>query len=239
MVKLSHKFSKSQISAAIACVLMIVACVVFGIFVRCSYARVSLDSSAYANAKVSFEQEYAEYLDYNMTSMDFETARSILDEYDYIFKVKCKTIEHCYSCTKYVCSVLETVKGDSNESGKDIVLYQWNWFESDKDGLSFCPTDDMMPMKSGSEYLVFAAGKDYCAEYQRTLDKNEYSIGLNYVPTIYILNKTQTEPIDINNDTVYSSLDEKYYLCFSREALNNANKLSKQITEYYLNIESK
>lgn len=231
---MSGKLSKTQISAIISCVLLIVACIVYGIIVRFSYSRVSLDCSAYAKAKVCFEQEYAEYLDYNMESMDFETAKAILDDYNYIFKVKCKEIEHCYSCTKYICSVLETVKGDPDESGKDIVLYQWNWFEWEKNGLSLYPTDDMLPMKDGMEYLVFAASKDYCAEYQQTLDKNEYSIGLNYVPTIYILNKTQTEPIDINNDTVYSSLDDKYYLCFSQEALNNVNKVAKQITDYYM-----
>lgn len=231
---MSGKLSKTQIAATVACVLLTAVCVVFGMIVRFSYARVSLDSSAYANAKVSFEQDHAEYFDYNMESMDFETARDILDDYDHVFKVKCKTIEHCYSCTKYICSVLETVKGDPDETGKDIVLYQWNWFESEDNGLLFCPTDDMLPMKDGMEYLVFAASKDYCAEYQQTLDKNEYSIGLNYVPTIYILNKTQTEPIDINNDTVYSSFDDKYYLCFSQEALNNVNKVAKQITDYYM-----
>lgn len=232
MAKLLNKLSKNQRNVLIFSVLIIVISVAFGVFIRCSYNRISLDESAYSNAEFSMNKDDAEYIDYKLENLEFDAVKMILDDYDFILRIECLQTEHCYNCTKYICKLIDTVKG--NENGEKIVLYQWNSFTAADGKLLYEPIDNMLSLKNGKEYLIFARKRDYCQEYQKTLDYNEYSLGLNEVPTAFILNEEQTSFVDINKDKVYSSLHDKYYLCFSESALKNINDISKHVINHYI-----
>ncbi len=230
------KLSKNQAIAFLICILLILITAGFGIFIRLSYPTVSLDESSYPNATVSFTEEDSQRIDFDLLDLDLEKAKMILNEYNSVFTVKCLETEHCFNCTKYICKVTDTIKNDVDETGKNIVIYQWNFFDmTGKDEFSFVPIDDRMPLKNNNEYLVFTVKKDYCNEYLETLECNEYSLGLNALPVAFVLDNQQNRFVDINRDTVFSSLDDINYLCFSDEALTNINIVSEQVIEYYTN----
>lgn len=237
MAKLFSKLSKNQAVAFLICILLILVTVGFGIIIRLSYPTVSLDESSYPNAKVSFTEESSQRIDFDLLSLDFEKAKMALDEYNSVFTVECLETEHCFNCTKYICKVTKTIKNDVDETDKNIVIYQWNFFDMNgEDEFSFVPIDDRMPLKPNNEYLVFTVKKDYCSEYLETLECNEYSLGLNVLPVAFVLDNQQSRFVDINKDSVFSSLDDINYLCFSKEALININHVSEQVIDYYTNL---
>lgn len=234
MVKL-FKLSGIQKITTIVCIGIILVGMTFGILTKCTFSRLSEEKTSYDNAKLYFDEQTALYIDemYNKTS--FEEALLILDEYDYIFKVKCISSEHCYQCTKFNAEVTDTVKGVIDETGNEIVLYQWVSFEETDDGVfAFNSPDNSLLLKEGNEYLVFCQKRDYYPEYQKKLNCNEYSIALtSSVPSAYLLNKYQQDYIDLSKDTTYSDIEDLSYACFSKESLSDINKLSEKIIDHY------
>ena len=223
-----------QKSAIIICFVLIAIGVAFGFFTRINYSHLSVQAAAYENAIIEFGEDEAFYIDEMSNKTKPEDAISILDEYPYAFLVECEKTEHCFECTKYIVKVDKVIKGDNDETGNNIVLYQWVWFEkSDENQLSFNSPDYSLPLIENKKYLVFAEKRDYCNEYQRTLKYNEYSIPLRGpVPTAYIINDVQNRYI-ISSDNTYSSISDMYYLCFSKESLKDINSLSDYVIKHY------
>ncbi len=231
--------SKNQKSTIIVCFVLIIFSVAAGIITRCSYSKISLEITAYDNAKLDFTEDYIEIHDKaNIFSCEAKNAISNLDKYNNsIFEIKCISVEYCYYCIKYNAKVINTIKGETDETGKNIILYEFGggfYTNPDKASLGYSPYSDTLPLKENKNYLVFANKRDYCYEYQQTLDCNEYSIGvMTNSPTVFALDEEQTTFIDINKDKIYSSLNDKYYICFSQEALDHINMFAKDIIDYY------
>ena len=215
---------------------LIALAVLVGIITRSSYSTLSLNYEAYKNAKLNFTQEHAEAYDETIMNYNFDMAqREYEQNCDYIFKIKCIGVEHCYGCTKYTAEVLKTVKGDIDETGKGIAIYHAAWFYEDSDNsLVFSEFDDSFPLKPGKNYLVFANKKNYIEEYQRTLECNEYYLEpFIYHPKIYALEEPQSDFVDLNKDKTLADVEDQYYVCFSQEALNHMNRFAGEIIEYY------
>lgn len=231
---MSAKLSKNQIIALIIGIVLVLIAFVLAVIMRFSYSTASLDESAYSNAKVSLGEENVLGVDSNLLDYNFESAKMILDEYNSVFRVECLQTEHCYHCTKYICRVIDTIKNDIDENGKNIIIYQWNFFEMGiDDEFYFNPIDYCMPMRNNQEYLVFTEKKDYCDEYLETLKYNEYSQGLQNIPTAFAIDNQQSRFVDLKKDTSFSSLDDINYICFSDEALNQINNISEKVIKHY------
>lgn len=227
--------NKSEIQKAgiIVLTVLIIGGLIFAGAARMSYSKMSQNQKYINNASVQFDEETAQYIDYENTSLTYDILNQDLQIYNYIFKVRIESAEHCYNCTKYTFVILDSIKGNENKGNK-AVLYQWGGIDEYENKLIFRSMDNSMPLKVNKEYLIFADKRDYYEAYQNTLECNEYSLGLrNSGPTAFILNETQNDFININHDTTYSALEDKYYTCFSQEALDNINKISKQIINEY------
>lgn len=235
MGKLKIKLSHIQIIGTALCCIVITVGIIFGAFTKSSYLKMTQDKSSISNAVLFLDDESAYYLDYQYSVIDFDSAIYELENYSYIFKIKCVDSKLCYDCTRYTVNVIDTIKGDTNENGNDIVLYQWLGFDKiSNDKLAFSSPDFSMPLKPNKEYLVFAEKRDYYSEYQKTLPSNEYSLGvMGICPKAFVINDTQNTFADVKSDKTYSDIENLYYLCFSQEALENINKLSGQIISYY------
>lgn len=229
------KLSSIQKTTITLCSAVVLLGVIFGIIANCTFSRLSNFEESYDNAKIYYEEEAIFYIDEMCNKTSLEEAIIVLSEYDYIFKVKCLSTKHCYQCTKYDAVVTDTIKGDIDETGNNIVLYQWVFFEkNDAESLILNSPDFSIPLKDETEYLVFCQKRNYYPEYQKTLNCNEYSIGLrSNVPSTFILNDTQKDYIDISRDKTYSDIKDKYYVCFSQESLDRINKVSSEIIAYY------
>ena len=103
-----------------------------------------------------------------------------------------------------------------------------------EDKLIYSSYDNSLPLQKDNEYLIFSEKRCYDEDYQKTLECNEYSMGLRNVgPTAFILNKTQQDFINISDGIHYGDLKDKYYTCFSQKALDNVNKVSAEIICQY------
>ena len=235
MVKLFKNLSKNQKSTLIVLMILIVFSISLGVATRLSYSRLSLNEEAYNDAKLSFTSQYANETDENIMGYSVEGAKHELENAcDYIFEIRCLNVEHCYETTKYNVEVLKTVKGDIDESGKNIVIYHAQFFENVDNLMSFFDIDGSIPLKQGKKYLVFLNKMNYNNIYQRTLDHNEYYLEV-FVdhPVAYALDEIQSTYIDIERDKTFSSLEDKSYICFSQEALDHINQFSTEMIEYY------
>lgn len=209
----------------------------FGILTKSSFLHLSEQPAAYDNAVLDFSEDAMMEIDAIADFASLEQAKDSLDKYPYAFIVRCTDTQHCYQCTKFTAEVLKTIKGDVDETGRTITLYQWVFFEKrDKNRLVFSTPEFSLPLAEGKEYLVFAIGREYYEGYRKTLAYNEYSMGCSsYAPCAYIINDTQKDYIRLNENSTYSEISDKYYLCFSENALKKVNKLSKEVINYYCN----
>lgn len=234
MEKLFKIFRVQRITITVFSLLIAIA-VALGVITNHSFLRAD-GEEIYDNASVTFNEDTPFYIDEMANKTSLEEALVTLDESNYALRIECLEAEPCFNCTKYKARVLQTVKGDIDEAGNEIVVYQWVSFsKGDGETLSFVSPDFSMPLSVGGEYLVFADKRDYCEEYQSTLECNEYSIALRGpVPTAYILNDVQKDYIHTSSDKTFLSLKNKYYPCFSEESLANINNLSKRVIQHYL-----
>lgn len=228
--------SEIQKTGILVCIVLIICACVFSIFMQYGYSRMSQDKKNVDNALFQITSEDAQYLDYASEEMSFDTLSYELNCYSNAFIGKCVDAVICYDCIKYTFSVSETVKGNENENGKNIIVYQWMGLDRlSHDRLTITSYDFSMPMKLNDEYLIFAIKRDYYEGYQQTLKYNEYSLGLKSStgPAAFVLNKTQKRFVDINSDLSYKNFSDIYYLCFSQEALDKINQVSKQVINKY------
>lgn len=230
-VKVSHL----QIVGISICCLAILTGIIFGILTKCSYLKLTQDKNKLSNAALFMDEDMANALDYQYSEINLDSAKYELDCYSYAFRVKCIDAQPCYHCMKFTVNVIDTVKGEINENGNDIVIYQWLGFDKiSSEKLAFNSPDFSMPLKIGKEYLVFAEKRDYYMDYQKTLLSNEYSLGLmGMCPTAFVIDDTQVDYADISTDKVYSDIEDLYYLCFSQKALDNINEVSNKLISYY------
>ncbi len=220
--------------ALIICLALIIIGIVFGVFTKSSFLKLTEDEKSILSAELLIDEGTATGIDESYIGLDFKTAKRELEKYSYVFRVKCIDSQLCYCCTKHTVTVIDTIKGNINENGNDIVIYQLGSFDKYNDALSFNSYDYTMPLKAGKEYIVFAEKRDYYEDYQITLKSNEYSLGMKEsAPTAYILNDTQKGYSDISRDKTYSDIKHLYYLCFSQKALDNINNVAKQVISYY------
>lgn len=222
-----------------ACVILIALGAVLGTVTRRSYIGTALDDNAYKNADLGISAEYAAEYDDDISRYYSDIGKVIdcLDKNcEYAFEIDCLAVEHCYNATKYKVKVENTVKGDIDETGKEITVYQSCMFQASSDGrLLFNNVDISAPLKVGDSYLIFVNKKEYMEEYQRTLGCNEYCLDIfTDAPTAYVLNKKQTEFIDVSKDKTFSALDGKYYFCFSSQALDKINFIAENIKKHYI-----
>lgn len=228
--------SKNQKNALTVCGILIAFAVLIGIITRLSYSTLSLNDEAYNSAKLNFTPEHAEEYDETIMNYNLDLALREYDQTcDYIFKISVLSVEHCYGCTKYDAQVLKTVKGDINETGKNITIYHAVWFYEDGDNsLVFSEFDYSFPLRPGKTYLVFANKKDYMEAYQQTLDCNEYCLEpFIYHPTIYALGEPQSDFVDLNKDKTLADVEDQHFICFSQEALEHMNRFAHEVIEYY------
>lgn len=228
--------SKNQKNALILSAILIAFAVIAGIITRLSYSTLSLNNEAYNSAKLDFTAEHAEEYDEAIMNYNLDLALREYDQNcDHIFKVRVLSVEHCYGCTKYNAEVLKTVKGDIDETGKNITLYHAAWFSADSDNsLVYSEFDYSFPLKPGKDYLVFTNKKDYIDEYQSTLECNEYVIDpFTYHPAIYALDEPQSDFVDLNKDKTLADVKNQHYICFSQEALEHMNRFAGEVIEYY------
>ncbi|MCH5316583.1 MAG: hypothetical protein J1E05_01285 [Eubacterium sp.] len=228
--------SKNQKSTLIVFIILIVFGIALGIATRLSYSRLSLNEEAYNDAKLSFTPQYANETDENIMGYSVEGAKYELENIcDYIFEIRCLDVEHCFETTKYNVEVLKTVKGDIDESGKNIVIYHGSFFcENSDNSMVFYNIDYSIPLKPGKSYLVFVNKMNYTDVYQDTLESNEYYLEVFVChPVSYALDEIQSTYIDIERDKAFSSLEDKSYICFSQEALDHINQFTTEMIEYY------
>ena len=235
MVKLFRNFSKTQKSTFIVCFVLILLSIAAGIITRNSYARITMNDDAYHDALLSVDEEYAKGFD-EEEGLAYIAEKSIqdFDEYfDYVFKAKCLDTINCSGCQKHILQVISTIRGDIDETGNNIACYKLSRFyaSEDKSHMIYDPTEDV-PLKAGKTYLIFANKRDYDEDYQKTLECNEY-VSIGTTPTAFVLDDEQTTYIDINKDKTFATYDDKYYTCFSQEALDHINKFAKEIINHY------
>lgn len=235
MVKLFKEKSEIQKIGFIFCIVMIVGSLILGTVAKNSYSTMSQNPKYIYNATVQFDNEVAEYIDYENLELTYDVLKQDLDSYGTAFIAKIKNIEHCYNCTKYTVEIIKSIKG-VEKKGNTAILYQWGGIDKLEDKLIYNSVDNSLPLQNDNEYLVFSEMRCYDEDYQKTLECNEYSMGLRNVgPTAFILNKTQQEYINISDDIYYKDLKDKYYTCFSQKALDNVNKVSAEIISHYTN----
>ena len=236
MVKLFKRFGTHQNIAFLICILFIISAIAIGQITKASYQHLSDDPDITANARLYFSEDDKYTYDYYSTMLDFDEAVNELNSYEYIFLVEVINTQSCYLCELINAHVVKTIKGNVNEDGNDIILYQWSSFQiDDRETLSLRIVDQSLPIKENKRYLVFARKKNYCKEYQSKLKCNEYSIELQgMAPTVYVVNETQKSYLNFQTDKTFASVSDKYYICFSQEALDNLNNTTKKIIEYFI-----
>lgn len=219
----------------LACCVLTAAAVAFGAATRLSYSTQSKDKSSISKAEVTFEEDFAYQLDEMHSAVDYEQALAELEQNDYIFYAECLDTEICYGCIKYTIQVFQTLKGEEQEAGEEIVLYQLIKFDYTDDDVYFLSPDYSMPLQEGKTYLLFANKRDYDSAYQKTLTANEYSLAISGTfPTALVVDDTQSEYIHANEVSEYGDIEGVYYICFNEAALDNINALSDKIIQHYI-----
>lgn len=233
MVKLFKEKSEIQKIGLIFCSVMILGSLILGTVAKSSYSTMSQNPNYINNATVQFDNELAEYIDYENLELTYDVLKQDLDSYGTVFVAKVTDMEYCYNCTKYTVKIIKSIKG-SEINGNNAILYQWGGIDKLEDKLIYSSYDNSLPLQKDNEYLIFSEKRCYDEDYQKTLECNEYSMGLRNVgPTAFILNKTQQDFINISDGVHYGDLKDKYYTCFSQKALDNVNKVSAEIICQY------
>lgn len=230
-------FAKISFQKAIVAVISIIILIafIFGIITRNSYLSLSQDKSELSNAGLQLSEDFSYEYNNIYSNVDYNTALDELEQSEYIFYAECIDSEICFNCIKYNMNVIKTIKGDAEETSKEIVLYQLLCFDFSKQGVTFISPDNSLPLKAGTEYLIFANKRDYYVDYQKTLDKNEYSLCLSgSFPTAIIVNKIQNEYINISEVEKYSDIKNLYYMCYDKASLDNINEITSQIINHFL-----
>ncbi len=226
---MSVKISFQKTIAVIMSIITLIA-LIFGIITRNSYLSLSQNKNELSSAEIQLSEDWVNEYNYIYSNIDYDTALAELEQCEYIFCVKCIDSEVCYNCIKYTMEVIKTIKGDIEESSNEIILYQLVCFDFSKQGISFISPDNSLPLKIDKEYLIFTNKRNYYEDYQKTLDKNEYSLCLSgNFPTALIINERQDKYINVKEIKNYSDIEDCYYMCFDKEALKNINEVSRQI----------
>lgn len=228
------KMSFQRIILLIVCI-FIVGAILLGIITRISYSTESKDINSILKAEVTFEEDLISQVDELRSTTTYEQALADLDQNEYVFYAKCLDQEVCYGCIKFSLEVIETLKGDIQETGKKIILYQLIKFDFVNNNIYFLSPDYTMPLQEGKTYLLFANKRNYDTAYQKTLQENEYSLAITGAfPTALVVNDTQNEYI--NPDTVkrYGDIKDLYYICFNETAMKNINELCNKIIKHYI-----
>lgn len=228
------KISFQKVIAVIISVIILIA-FIFGIVTRESYLFSSRDKSKISTAELQLSEDFSSEYNNIYSSVDFDTALSELEQSKHIFYAKCIKSEICYDCIKHTMRVIKTIKGDTEETSKEIVLYQLLCFDFHNQKIIFVSPDNTLPLKEGKEYLIFANKRDYYDEYQKRLNKNEYSLCLSgCFPTSLIVNETQNEYVNVSQAKNYSDVENLYYMCYNKTSLNNVNNISQKIINHIL-----
>lgn len=167
---MSVKISFQKTIAIIASIIILVA-LIFGVITRNSFSALSQSKSELLNAKLQLSEDLSYEYNNIYSYVDYDFAITELEQSECIFYAKCIDSELCFDCIKYNMNVIKTIKGDCEETSKEIILYQLLCFDFSKQGITFISPDNSLPLKIGEEYLIFANKKDYYEGYQKTLDK--------------------------------------------------------------------
>lgn len=228
------KSTKLQKAAFVICLLLIAAAVIFGVFTRMSFTDLTSDENAVDNAVVLMDKETAELYDERLLQCNSDYAKQELSSAEYVFKIKCISSEIKYNCTKHTAEVIKTIKGEKDEAGNKIVIYNWLSFsKGDGERLICDHVGNQMPLIPNHEYLVFVSERDYYEGYKKALGHNEYSISLGLVPFTYVIDDVQERYMKAEDDLIYSDIKDLYYICFSQKALDHINEISRNIVEEY------
>lgn len=231
---MSVKISFQKTVAIIASIIILVA-LIFGVIARNSFSALSQSKSELLNAKLQLSEDLSYEYNNIYSYVDYDFAITELEQSECIFYAKCIDSELCFDCIKYNMNVIKTIKGDCEETSKEIILYQLLCFDFSKQGITFISPDNSLPLKIGEEYLIFANKKDYYEGYQKTLDKNEYALSLSgSFPTAIIVNEIQNEYINIHEVEKYSDIKNLYYMCYDKASLDNINEITSQVINHFL-----
>ncbi len=228
------KLSFQKVVAVIMSIIIFIS-LILGIMTRTSYLSLSRNDAEISKASLQISEELCNEHDYIYSTVNYDAAVAELDQSNYIFYAKCVDRDVCFGCIKYKMSVIKTIKGEVDETSKEVILYQLVSFDFSKQGVTFISPDNSLPLKTGNEYLIFANKRDYYKDYQQTLDTNEYSLSLSSsFPTAVVVDENQDRYIDISQVENYADIEDCYYMCFDEKSLNNINKISQQIIIHYL-----
>ncbi|MCC8015855.1 MAG: hypothetical protein LIO43_00295 [Clostridiales bacterium] len=223
-----------QKAAAVMITAVVSAAFIFAVITRFSYLHLSRSENEISRAKTQLSSEISNEYNTIYADVDYDSALAELEQNEYAFYAKCTGMQVCYNCVKYEMSVIKTVKGETDEAGRDIAVYQLACFDFSKSESKFFSPDNSLTLKEGKEYLIFENKRNYYKEYQKTLDKNEYSLALSSTfPTALIVNDSQSKYADISRIREFSDTEKLYYMCYNQETLNNINKISRLIIEHY------
>lgn len=231
------KISFQKTVTVITSIILLIA-LIFGIITRNSYLSLSRNKYELSKAQIQLSEDWSNEYNYIYSNINYDMALTELEQSEYIFYAKCIDCEVCYNCIKYKMDVIKTIKGDVEESLNKIILYQLVCFDFSKQGVTFISPDNSLPLKAEKEYLIFANKRDYYEDYQKTLDKNEYSLCLSgSFPTALSVNGSQDKYLNVNEINKYSDIEDFYYMCFDKASLQNINKISQQIIDHYFKTE--
>lgn len=120
---------------------------------------------------------------------------------------------------------------------KDYFNNNFSWIWTVKVGCDKNDLCDMMVYVNASDgnVLYIANSSDYYDDYQKRLNKNEYSLCLSgCFPTSLIVNETQNEYVNMSQAKNYSDVENLYYMCYNKTSLNNVNNISQKIINHFL-----
>ena len=120
---------------------------------------------------------------------------------------------------------------------KDYFNNNFSWIWTVKVGCDKNDLCDMMVYVNASDgnVLYIANLRDYYDDYQKRLNKNEYSLCLSdCFPTSLIVNETQNEYVNVSQTKNYSDVENLYYMCYNKASLNNVNNISQKLINHFL-----
>lgn len=161
---------------------------------------------------------------------EWEMELELFELIDFIAKVRF-TGERCqqHMSTLSTVDVIEVYEGDASLAGKQVDVFETNYFDPSGKYRNIGPIN---LMQKGKEYYVFLMSCNYSPEYQEKLERlrfADYLLNCSVVP----VNITNEEIIDPDTPNLtYGKVKHYDYLFFNENSRRNLAQVRENLLEY-------
>lgn len=219
----------NKISFAIISLALVFA-ISLGVATRLSYKEID-----YKKAECMYSPENSKTV---VEGLSVQGVLNSLEDYEYAFIVTVKESETSYETNKATALVKETIKGSNNYSGKEIVIYEPQYFlyKDESEQVLSLYTGVNNIMQKNKQYLVFANKINYAPEYESTLTADEFKLNSGF-DSIYSfpIDGYSAEYISPKETIMYTDITGFDYICYSQEEAEKIEEIYNTVLNNYIN----